>query len=620
MTLSANDQDFKQNAQSDGTQKHLTKEEMRQKIKASLAAKEAPAEAKSQPQPRPEPAYATSHAPADHAPTGIPSRNHSQKEEKARQIREAISAQKAQSAPSNPYPYPPQRASRMAESSNPASAPRAARTATKPRPTPPQPLAAAKPMRNNARTWIIIGIVVAAILLLSYFSGLILYRGKFLPNTFVNDVNIAGMTTEEADNAVLQTAQEMGITFIPKDNGAPISFKGSTFGCTVSLPEGSLTEAKDESHALWFTKFFSKTSYTVKMENSYSEDDLSNLIATYDWGDTPPTDAQVVENDDGTFSIEPEKDGDTVDTKILSDYAISQMRNGINTIQMADCDCYQKAAVTAASLQDTLDLYNAIGRVDITYDMTDREEIMDPVGTEILDHTTIMDWISTDSGSISVDADKATAWVQENIADKYDTLVTGYTRTFESTMDGTIELPIGSDGIYGWKTDVTATTEALVAQIESGEPATLEPVYKVEGFRMNSNSGVTYTDDTYIEVDICNQKLWFYVNGELYLESDVVTGLASDPSRATPPGAYKVWSREKGRWLGTMEVQGYHTWVDYWMAVTYTGIGLHDLNRSAYGGDIYQTHGSHGCINLPLDVAQKIYEKVTVNTPVLIIP
>ena len=162
--------------------------------------------------------------------------------------------------------------------------------------------------------------------------------------------------------------------------------------------------------------------------------------------------------------------------------------------------------------------------------------------------------------------------------------------------------------------------EKLVDYIKAGEAVTIEPVYKVEGFRMNSNAGVTYTGNTYIEVDICHQHLWYYVNGELFLESDVVTGKESDPTRATPPGAYKVWSRESPRKLGTYAVQGYETWVNYWMPVIYTGIGLHDLNRSAYGGDIYINNGSHGCINLPLDVAKKIYDKVTINTPVMIVP
>ena len=134
---------------------------------------------------------------------------------------------------------------------------------------------------------------------------------------------------------------------------------------------------------------------------------------------------------------------------------------------------------------------------------------------------------------------------------------------------------------------------------------------------MNSNAGVTYTGNTYIEVDICHQHLWYYVNGELFLESDVVTGKESDPTRATPPGAYKVWSRESPRKLGTYAVQGYETWVNYWMPVTYTGIGLHDLNRSAYGGDIYINNGSHGCINLPPSVAKTIFDNISAGTPVI---
>lgn len=149
--------------------------------------------------------------------------------------------------------------------------------------------------------------------------------------------------------------------------------------------------------------------------------------------------------------------------------------------------------------------------------MTDREEIFDPVGTEKLDHATIMDWITTDGDDITVDTDKASAWVQEHIADKYDTLVTGYNFKFKATEDGEITLPIGSDGIYGWKTNVSATVEKLVDYIKAGEAVTIEPVYKVEGFRMNSNAGVTYTGNTYIEVDICHQHLWYYVNGELFL-------------------------------------------------------------------------------------------------------
>jgi hypothetical protein len=594
---------------------HLTKEEMRQKIKASLAAKEglrsdsASSSGGSQPQNH-KPTQATpQRSNPSHAATEQKQANEYTYSEYPKQTRSQQSTSRTNST------TPSHSESRQNHAGGVA-------TAAKPiQKTHPRQYHKQKPVqeRNPLIPLVVVVATILVAILVVYFGGMAVYAGKFLPKTFVNGINIAGMTEDEAKEAILQTAQESGLIFIPRD-GEQIVFKGSSFGCTVTLPENCLDGALEENHAGWFKKLFSETDYTVELSESYSESDVASLIAAYDWGNVPPTDATIVQNEDGTFSIQPEDDGNMVDTQVLSDYTLEQMRQGNNTISMTASNCYESAAVTADDLTETLELYNQIGSVEMVYDMTDREECLDPVGTETLDNETIMSWISTENGEITVDEEAATAWIQENIADKYDTLVTGYVRTFQATMDGTIQLPIGVDGIYGWKTNVDATVEKLIGRIKNGESATVEPVYKVEGFRMNSNSGVVYTGDTYIEVDICNQKLWYYENGELFLESDVVTGLASDEERATPPGAYMVWSRESPRKLGTYAVQGYETWVDYWMPVTYTGIGLHDLSRSAYGGDIYLTNGSHGCINLPLDIAKKIYDEVTISTPVMIIP
>ncbi len=48
------------------------------------------------------------------------------------------------------------------------------------------------------------------------------------------------------------------------------------------------------------------------------------------------------------------------------------------------------------------------------------------------------------------------------------------------------------------------------------------------------------------------------------------------------------------------------------------GIGFHDLHRSAYGGEIYKTNGSHGCINLSESVAASLYASLDDNTPVIV--
>ena len=47
--------------------------------------------------------------------------------------------------------------------------------------------------------------------------------------------------------------------------------------------------------------------------------------------------------------------------------------------------------------------------------------------------------------------------------------------------------------------------------------------------------------------------------------------------------------------------------------------GLHDATwRSYFGGTIYEYDGSHGCINMPLSVARRLYETIKVGTMVRI--
>ena len=52
----------------------------------------------------------------------------------------------------------------------------------------------------------------------------------------------------------------------------------------------------------------------------------------------------------------------------------------------------------------------------------------------------------------------------------------------------------------------------------------------------------------------------------------------------------------------------------------YGGQGFHGSNgwRSKWGGDIYKTSGSHGCVNCPDAAAKKIADNVSAGYPVVI--
>ena len=60
--------------------------------------------------------------------------------------------------------------------------------------------------------------------------------------------------------------------------------------------------------------------------------------------------------------------------------------------------------------------------------------------------------------------------------------------------------------------------------------------------------------------------------------------------------------------------------VKYWMPFAINGkIGMHDASwRTEFGGDIYKTAGSHGCVNLPEKLAETIFENIYVGFPIVV--
>ncbi len=120
--------------------------------------------------------------------------------------------------------------------------------------------------------------------------------------------------------------------------------------------------------------------------------------------------------------------------------------------------------------------------------------------------------------------------------------------------------------------------------------------------------------DTYVEVSIDKQHMWYYKNGKLIVETDVVTGNA-DGWHNTPKGYFSMYQRARNT---TLSGPGYSSFVEYWMAFS-GGCGIHDASwRSRFGGSIYKGDGSHGCVNTPIDKVRIIYNNSDYGTPVIV--
>jgi hypothetical protein len=148
----------------------------------------------------------------------------------------------------------------------------------------------------------------------------------------------------------------------------------------------------------------------------------------------------------------------------------------------------------------------------------------------------------------------------------------------------------------------------------SDNPPRFEPVerpliYEMEGIA----KGRTDIGKTYVEVDLTEQHLYLFVDGAVIMDTDIVTG---DESRgwSTPSGIYQIYSKQTNRYLSG---PGYKVWVSYWMPYK-GGIGFHDASyRNEFGGNIYQTNGSHGCVNMPVNKAALLYRHAFVGMYVI---
>ena len=226
-----------------------------------------------------------------------------------------------------------------------------------------------------------------------------------------------------------------------------------------------------------------------------------------------------------------------------------------------------------------------------------------------------MTWLSIDeSGNYYYNEDEfkkqATAFVKE-LASKIN--IISKAKTFKGA-NGTRTV---SGGNYGYKLNQSKEVEGLLKDIQNQKNGKRTPV--VTGVQQSyENGGIGHT---FVEIDMTKQHMWYIRNGKVVLESDVITGVPTDPKKRTPGGTYYIYFMQRNRTLiGEMQPDGkpeYETPVAYWMAFN-GGIGLHDATwQRKFGGNLYYTRGSHGCVNLPLGIAASLYDMVKVGTPVV---
>lgn len=457
--------------------------------------------------------------------------------------------------------------------------------------------------------WITGGVL--SVICLIYVAISVYFMSHFFVNTKINGKNFSGKTASDVEKYLQTNIKDYKLTIL-ENEGRQDVISGSEIG--LEYRAGTETEKllKDQNGFAWPKAFFTENSRKVSVNVSYNEESLNQRISQLSCLQTEQTPAENAkpEFDGNQYVIKPEVYGNAVDKERLTEQVKVHITEFQPQLDMVETKCYAKPKYTEDSkeVQEACDAMNKYVNASITYPMNE------PV---VVDKALISQWLQVDGEmKVSLNTEAMKQWFTA-FGDKYDTQ--GTTRTFTTPAGKSVTV---TGGTYGWSIDEDTELVNLQNSILNGEVVTREPAYYAGGTAA-AHSGQDW-GNTYAEVDMSAQHMWYVQNGQVVLETDVVTG-EPIPSKITPEGVYSLmWKQPNSVLVGDINPDtgepAYRTKVKYWMQVTSSGVGFHDATwQTAFGGTLYQIPGtgSHGCINMPLDQAGALFNMIEPGTPVI---
>ena len=461
----------------------------------------------------------------------------------------------------------------------------------------------------------IFGLLVLMIAVLGgcAYGGISYYfSNRFFEGTWINGIDCSQKTAYEVEELMKEKLSEYSIEVSSRDVAAQ-TIKGEDIDYKYMSTGEILQLLRKQKPYEWVKGLYEQKSYTVDENVGYNknllQEQLKSLNCAQAENQTEPENAYVAFQNNA-FVIVPETEGSKLNIKEAYKVLNAAVEANESAIDFSNTpEVYVSAAVTKddPELQAALEACNNYTKASITYTFGDQ--------STTLDGNTIKDWLQFDEkGQLIWDDNSFQQHVAEYVAQlaaTYDTV--GTEREFQATSGRTVYV---SSSIYGWKIDQAAEAAQLSQEIQSGTQTTREPIYA-----QTANAyGVNDLGNTYIEVDLSEQHMYYYQDGADIFESDFVSGNMSYADRQTHAGIFTLYYKKspdvlRGGQKGTANY--YEQPVQYWMPFD-GGIGFHDANwRDDFGGDIYQTSGSHGCINLPPENAAVLYDLIQYDVPIV---
>lgn len=457
------------------------------------------------------------------------------------------------------------------------------------------------------KPWIIAGSILG-VLIIAYLGTAAFFMSHFLVNTSINGKDFSGKTVADVETYLKEQVADYELTVLEQNNVSDV-----ISGSEISLAYKDNSQVQDaleqQSQLLWIASLFSRSDTEVTIEVEYDETALEEKIQSLQavTGEQKDPVSAHPEYDGTSFVVAEEQYGTTVDMDALTAKIKQSITEFASTLDMMDEECYVMPKYTSDSpeVQEACDEMNTYLKASITYPMD--EDV-------VVDKDFISEWVKYDDDmNVTLDEDAVRAWMRE-FGSKYDTV--GTTRSLTTPTGKSAQV---SGGTYGWSVAEDKETEKLINSIKNGEVVERNPEYN----QTAASHSAQDWGNTYIEVDIAAQHMWYIVDGSVAMESDVVTGLPAD-GRDTPTGVYSILYTErdstlKGETDPATGKPSYETPVAFWMPFTWQGHGFHDATwQPSFGGSRYLTNGSHGCVNMPYSKAEQLFGMISAGTPVIV--
>lgn len=465
----------------------------------------------------------------------------------------------------------------------------------------------AEPKKKSKKGLIALGILLVAAA--GGYVGMALhYQNQFLPKTTVNGIDVSKRDVSYVKEVILSEIDDYGLT-IEGRNELEDSFSSADIDMEMDLGTGVEDALEAQNEWLWPMIMMQGEEYTLKKGISFSAAKLDEVIASMNCMDETkalaPVDACISEwSEEQGYVVVPEEENNQLKEDVFRSLVEEQLyvmdaKLTLDELEAAEAYVRPEVFQDDEVLNRKVDQLNEICNAKITYKFGDEKEVI--TGKEI------GEWVKFNKkNKAKLDEDKVAEYVA-SLARKYDTFGYG-ARHFKTSYGPTVTV---EEGDYGWWMNRVATKEALIEAIKAGGETELKPVYYQEA----NAYGDEDWGDSYVEINLTAQHLYLYKDGKLVLDTAFVSGKPS--VKDTPSGIYAITYKERAHTMEGDPSDPYRVETSFWMPFN-GNVGMHDATwRSSFGGTLYKTGGSHGCVNLPYYATKTIYNTVTEGYPVI---